>query len=134
MEELAERVNDLIRDRTYYGVREEVAERSGHKLIWSNGAGRWFVGHPGVKKGAEMELDANQVFVPGARARDLKYLAESGMLESLPLYGGSYERREMGTPDYAGVELPPYIKVVRDTNWPRERAVDEALRRKAGES
>lgn len=56
------------------------------------------------------------------------------MLDPLPLYGGSFERRAMGTPDYSGAELPPMIKAVRDLGFVREDAVDEALKRKSMES
>ncbi len=132
-EELAESVNEQIRERTSYGVRTEVAERRGFRMMWSNGAARWMP-FGVVPKGHTMQLDANEVFVPGATRRGLEQLIDMGALIDLPLYGGSFERRQAGTPDYSGVELPPAIKVIRDTDWLREEAVDNALGRKGEES
>lgn len=133
-EELEDLVNSEVRQRTSYGVRYEVAERPGYTLTWSNGAARWFVWYPRVKKGREVMLDANMIFIPGATARDLNYLIEEGLIEPLPLYGGSFERRRMGTPDYSGAELPPAIKLMRDYDLPVEESVEEALERKVRES
>jgi hypothetical protein len=56
------------------------------------------------------------------------------MLDSLPLYGGSYERRKMGTPDYSGNELPPYIRRAVDEDTPLEDSIQAALERKSRES
>ena len=135
MEGLADKVNELIRDRTSYGVREEVADAPGYVLTWSNGSARWYGGRYDRKsKGERLVLDANEIFVSGIRSKDLVALTESDMLDPLPLFGGSHERRMVGTPDYRGVELPPRIREVRDTDFPREEEVDRALLRKAMES
>ena len=129
MEELAEKVNELIRERTSYGVREEVADAPGYVLTWSNGSARWYGGRYDRKsKGERLVLDANEVFVSGVRSKDLVTLIESDMLDPLPLFGGSLERRMAGTPDYRGVELPPAIKAIKKVGYPVEREVYEAIR------
>ncbi len=133
LEELADVVNGLISERRNYGVRQEEAEKAGYEMMWSNGSASWFVGYS-AKKGQVLPLDANEVFVPGATKKDLERLIEMGMLLDLPLYGGSTERRMAGTPDYTGVELPSFISAGRDIDWPVEKAVDDALARKARES
>ncbi len=134
LDEISNYVDSLISERRQYGVRETVAESVGYGLIWSNSAGRWYVGRERVKKGKVMHLDANEVFVPGVTYRDLKRVTDEESIMDLPLFGGSFERRVAGTPDYTGVELPPAIKLMRDADLPREGEVSRALERKGLES
>jgi hypothetical protein len=134
LEELQARVNDLILQRTRYGRRIETAERAGYRIGWSNGNCGWFVYYYRDPRGAKLDLDANVIFVPGARKADLEYLADNNLLEPLPLYRGSHEARERGECDFTGIELPPMIRMIRDFDLPRESTLDRALEKKAQEN
>lgn len=134
LEELQDRVNDLIHQRTRYGHRTEVAERAGYRIGWSNSESNWYVYGWRDPRGAKLNLDANIVFVPGARRSDLQYLIDNLLLDRLPLAGGSYEARERGECDFTGVELPPMIRIIRDFDLPRESTLDRALEKKAQEN
>lgn len=92
LEDLAVLVNSEISQRSSYGERREVAEAPGHIMVWSNGRGRWFVGPKRIKRGEDLTLDANMVFVPGVTIRDLNYLIDNDLVDSLPLYSYSAER------------------------------------------
>lgn len=88
---LVDSINDEIAKRTKYGYRTEVAKKPGWILIWSNGSHRWHRFNR-VKKGESLKLDANHILVTGITSKELDALTDQkGALDSLPLYGNSYE-------------------------------------------
>lgn len=93
---LAQRVNNLIRLRTKYGKRFETVESPpAYVLSWSNGSAAWWgPNYAYMKRGASVDIDANEVLVQGATKADLKAIL--GYLEPLPLYAASFEAKERG--------------------------------------
>ena len=153
--DLQARINAMIDQRRRYGMRQEIAAADGYKLYWFNDSGGyWGISRRKdnfIPKGTKLELDANEVFVPGADYGDLETLCrgkgfvtgpwgadyetrnkEGRYLKPLPLWGGSFER--LSSPDYTGIEIPPIIKQIRDQGLPLDSKVDEALRRKNEEN
>lgn len=92
IQDIREIANTKISQRTELGERNEIALIPSHTLVWSNRSGSWSVGHSRIPKGTRVTLDANQVLVPGT-TRQLRGLASSGQLDSLPLYSNSFETR-----------------------------------------
>ena len=89
MDDFLEEVNDLINRRTVYGYYLATASRPSSVLNWSNSSEEWWINElkGRIKKGQTIELDANQILVPGLK-RDIKDIIPD--LDSLPLnYGGS---------------------------------------------
>jgi hypothetical protein len=80
-------INYRISQRTRYGLREEIADAPGVVITWSNGSSSWYVEHA-VRKGVQMTLDANNVFVPYPR---LLVEAVLHKLEPLPLGKNAFE-------------------------------------------
>ena len=131
-EDIVAEINAGISGRTQYGRRDESGpgKRPWRRVAWSNNQAEWWQYYDSEK--GIRNLDANEIGICGISRTRLEPLLSQ--LDSLPLYGGSFERRTMGTPDYIGTELPPFIKYIRDTDSPREDSVDEALGRKASEN
>jgi len=91
------RINKEIQERTKYGRRiETVQAAKAHILNWSNGLAAWYPYSWTVKKGSQVDLDANQILVYG----NLKRINEiAKWLDPLPLYGASFEARTRGIYD-----------------------------------
>ncbi len=98
---LVERVNEMIRQRTRYGVRKEMVTKSpGYVLYWSNASAEWWIYGGRRAKGDMVILDANHVLIQGAKRPDLEAICK--WLEPLPLYRHSFESRERGIFDLQG--------------------------------
>ena len=123
-------INKLIREKTSYGRKPVTAEKNGYVLSWSNGSAEWYPSQR-VKKGETVNLDANQVLVYGINLTELKKIVDYGQLEQLPLYGGSFERMKMNTPDYSKGDIPPMIKQARAEDVELPESVEAELNRKA---
>ncbi len=102
MNEFLEEVNDLIQRRIVYGHYVVTASKPSSILVWSNSSEYWYINElkGRVKAGQTLELDANQILVPGSK-RDIKEVLPH--LDSLPLYssgsrGGSSEFKEWRIP------------------------------------
>ena len=85
-------INNEISKRTYYGVREEYAEKPGIKVSWSNGGASWFPWGE-VRKGEFVRLDANEMYLPITRT-DFERVKLH--LDDLPLYRLSFEAKQKG--------------------------------------
>jgi len=85
---MLEQINSLISQRTQYGIRQEVANKKGYKLGWSNGSKSWYIYGIPTEKGEVMNLDANIIFVPATKKEIEKVLNQ---LDPLPLYKNSFE-------------------------------------------
>lgn len=94
-QELIQRINLMIDQRTHYGVRTEVAQARGHIIAWSNSAAEWWLYAQAEKKGSTIRLDANQVFVSGVSYYRLYNVLQ--YLNPLPLYAASFEAKERGS-------------------------------------
>jgi len=123
-------INKLIKEKTQYGVKTVTAEKSGYVLSWNNDSADWYPSLK-VKKGDDVRLDANQVLVYGINLAELKKIVDYGQLEQLPLYGGSFERMKMNTPDYSKGDIPPMIKQARAEGVELPESVEAELNRKA---
>ena len=75
-------INKKIGARIAYGTREEVADKSGYILHWSNAGWCWYIQTYRIKKGQTVRLDANQILVSGGK-RVLQSVL--GSLDVLPL-------------------------------------------------
>ena len=90
MKDTFESLCDKVYARTSYGMREEIAEHRGYKLVWSNNRAEWMVPHRGFSKGDVLRLDANHI-AAYANKKDLEAWAPE--LPALPLYSNSFEAR-----------------------------------------
>ncbi len=90
----AKKINELIDERRFYGVREEMAEVDSTVIIWSNEARNWFVerARGRIKAGERVKLDANEVLVPFSPVRIERVI---GFLKPPPLYMLSYEAKAL---------------------------------------
>lgn len=120
--ELLDKVNKAIDERRNYGQRKEVAEKDGYIFVWSNNSGSWYPRGDKTRKGELLNLDANQIFVPGISRAEALDLINSKELKDLPLYGGSYEKREKRELNFRGTEIPPALKKIHDNPELREKA------------
>ena len=80
--------NEKISNLTRYGVRSELAEGDGIHISWSNGSKDWYGGNQKILKGTEMQLDANETFLPISPTRFERIKA---CFDVLPLYAFSTE-------------------------------------------
>lgn len=93
--ELIERINTVISQRTSYGIRTEIAQSRGYRMVWSNAGQRWSRFYYMDKKGAELRMDANFVFIPlekSERKADIDRCLALGV-RGLPLFVNSFEAR-----------------------------------------
>jgi len=81
-------LNEEISKRTTYGIREELANKDGVMLSWSNGSRKWFGSGGKIKKGSVVSMDANELFAPISPSR---FERVNDCLGVLPLYFGSTE-------------------------------------------
>ena len=102
-QDFLEEVNDLINRRSVYGYYVATASRPSSILEWSNANQYWWINElkGRIKKGQTLELEANQILVPGLK-RDIKEIMPE--LDPLPLYsggprGGSREVSEWKVPN-----------------------------------
>lgn len=88
----AKKINELIDQRRYYGVREELAESDSTVIAWSNATRDWIVevARGKIKVGERVKLDANEVLVPFSPARIERV---KPFLKPLPLYMLSFEAK-----------------------------------------
>ena len=95
--------NDEIGKRIGYGIREETASCNGTHLTWSNGGKQWVTGYTKIKKGRQLRLDANEIFLPLSPERAHRI---QPCLRDLPLYYCSSEAQSRGEVswDEAGME------------------------------
>ncbi len=111
-------INKISKERTSYGIREEIADTKSILLAWSNASKAWYP-YPKtqeniktgkeeyshiVKKDMKLKLDANQILVPNNKDLDRLGHATS-CANPFPLYAISFEaiheRRE--TPFISGL-------------------------------
>lgn len=85
-------VSDVLA-RTQYGTRTEVARRAGWRADWSNASRSWHVWRQ-VRKGEQLELDANCIVIYSKAKRDAARIAAH--LPALPLDSLSHEAKERG--------------------------------------
>ena len=95
--------NRAIENRISYGMRSELVEQEPTTFLhWSNGSRRWFAAHPNsgwgkdIKKGNEINLDANQLIMPYSYETINKF---AECLKELPLYACSFEAKKRGEVD-----------------------------------
>ena len=86
-----EYLNELISQRTRYGMRQETAAAPSYVLSWSNGSAEWWVFSRPYRRGESASLDANQILAPYPR-RQLTRISSS--LMRLPLFSYSFEARQ----------------------------------------
>ena len=103
MNDYLEEVNDLINRRIVYGYYTVTASKPSSVLNWSSANEEWWLNElkGRIKKGQTIELDANQILVPGLK-RDIKEIMPE--LDTLPLHsggprGGSREVSEWKVPN-----------------------------------
>lgn len=87
--------NEKISTLTSYGVRIEIPESDGIIISWSNGSKSWWYWGD-RKKGIELKLDANMLFLPITKKQ---FDTIQGKLNQLPLYRCSFEAKERGEVD-----------------------------------
>lgn len=100
---LVQSINDMIRQRTSYGLRQETITKVPTYIIlnWSNGSAEWWLQtNPLMRRGSAITLDANQILVQGAKKSDVNAILR--WLEPLPLYRFSFEAKERGFFDPEG--------------------------------
>lgn len=85
--------NEKISNMTSYGSHEELVDKKGIKIAWSNGSKSWWIYNDKIEKGDIVELDANQTFLPISPERFNRIEACAGVL---PLYFGSHEAHHRG--------------------------------------
>lgn len=98
-------INNISKDRTSYGIREEITDKKSILLAWSDGSKAWYpygwkiyeniktgkkeYSHI-VKKDMKVKLDANQILVPDNK--DIDRLGHAASCSNpLPLYSLSFE-------------------------------------------
>lgn len=98
-------INKISKDRTSYGIREEITDKKSILLAWSDASKAWYpygwkiyesiktgkkeYSHI-VKKDMKVKLDANQILVPDNK--DLDRLGHAASCSNpLPLYSLSFE-------------------------------------------
>lgn len=72
-----------VAGRTSYGRRSGVTEVPMYKASWSNASRRWDINANKVKKGTDVTLDANEIFVRASSLKDAQLIASN--LPDLPL-------------------------------------------------
>lgn len=97
-------INNISKDRTSYGIREEITDKKSILLAWSDASKAWYpytkiqenikTGKKEdsyiVKKDMKVKLDANQILVPDNK--DLDRLGHAASCSNpLPLYSLSFE-------------------------------------------
>ena len=98
-------INNISKERTSYGQREEITDKKSVILAWSNASKAWYpyaktqedikskskdIYSYVAKKGMKVQLDANQILVPDNK--DLERLGHAtSCANPLPLYGISFE-------------------------------------------
>lgn len=80
--------------RTDYGVRVEVPEVSCWQASWSNGSRNWALHFYKVKRGQQVNLDANEILIYAKTKAEAKKIASH--LPALPLDAGSTEAHRRG--------------------------------------
>jgi hypothetical protein len=90
----AKKINELIDQRRFYGVREELAESDSTVITWSNAARDWFIDYARgkIKAGERVKLDANEVLAPFSPVRIERL---KPFLKPLPLYMLSFEAKAL---------------------------------------
>jgi hypothetical protein len=90
----AKKINELIDERRFYGVREELAESDSTVIVWSNAARDWFIDYARgkIKAGERVKLDANEVLAPFSPVRIERL---KPFLKPLPLYMLSFEAKAL---------------------------------------
>ena len=99
-----EEINKISKERTSYGIREEITDKKSIILAWSNASKAWYPyykTHENIKSGKEeysyiakkdmkVKLDANQILVPDNK--DFHRLGHAtSCANPLPLYAISFE-------------------------------------------
>lgn len=85
---MLQNINSLIAKQIKYGFRKKTIAHSGYVLIWSNAYAKWDIYGWKRNKGETLNLDANQIFVPGSK-KDIVAILDQ--LNPLPLYQNSFE-------------------------------------------
>lgn len=83
-----ETADEMIKKRTYYGMRTERASKPSVILTWSNGGRQWLVSRNRIEQGTDISLDANEILVPFSPVRMDRV---QPCVIDLPLYFGSLE-------------------------------------------
>ena len=103
-QEYKKEINKISKERTSYGIREEITDKKSIILAWSNASKYWYPyykTHENIKSGKEeysyvakkdmkVKLDANQILVPDNKDLDRLGHATS-CANPLPLYAISFE-------------------------------------------
>ncbi len=90
IQENVKSINNKIKERTSYGRRDEKATTPSMVISWSNESTSWYASKR-VKKGENVNLDANQLLIKTIPMRQLELAL--GCLETLPLYGNAFESK-----------------------------------------
>jgi hypothetical protein len=85
--------NDEVGKLCFYGLRNVKVEKDGSLLSWSNGGKQWYVSYDKVKKGRDLKLDANELYLPFSPERCNRI---KPCLRDLPLYYCSTEAQARG--------------------------------------
>ena len=103
-QDFTKEINNISKERTSYGIREEVTDKKSIILAWSNANKAWYPyekTHENIKTGKEessyivkkdrkVKLDANQILVPDNKDVDRLGHAAS-CANPFPLYAISFE-------------------------------------------
>lgn len=99
-------INKISKERTSYGIREEITDKKSFILSWSNANKAWYpygktqenvkggkeIYSYKAKKGMKIKLDSNQILVPIEDDKDLDKLGHAASCSSTyPLYKLSFE-------------------------------------------
>jgi len=80
--------DEMVKKRTYYGMRAERASKPSVILTWSNGGRQWLVDPNRIEPETDVSIDANQILVPFSSVRMNRVLP---CVIDHPLYFGSLE-------------------------------------------
>lgn len=103
-QDFTKEINNISKERTSYGIREEIADKKSIILAWSNASKAWYPYEKTqeniktgkkessyiAKKDMKIKLDANQILVPDNKDLDRLGHATS-CANPLPLYAVSFE-------------------------------------------
>lgn len=130
-DEIVEALNGEIDKMREYGVTKIIVPKGirARKITWSNSAHGWTSMSGPYKAGDKMVADANHLVVGNLPSRYIStkggywhLIPEIGQrLNVLPLYHGSFESKERGEFDLAGIDVPP--GVVRNLDDPLNEEV-----------
>lgn len=86
-------INDRIKGRGSYGLRNGKVKERSRIYAWSNGQARWIPYQRVYNEGDVVRLDANEILVPDIFDRERAWDIAC-CFEDLPLYAYSFESRE----------------------------------------